>query len=119
MALLPGWQGCGLYHATRYDENGSLPVTTQPRLLPKQAAQAYADKASIHHAHVVVDPISHRLVWSSEKATGILQSQGQGIGVQPLDGLDGMLRERPLRFTPAVSRIGPGSITCKGYKRHY
>jgi hypothetical protein len=45
IVLLPGWRGRALYEVTLFVP-GALPVTTQPRLLPKAAAAAYASVAA-------------------------------------------------------------------------
>jgi hypothetical protein len=119
MVLLPGWQGHATFTATDYVEGASLPSTTQPRLLPKDAAQRYGNRDDMRNAHVVVDPGPNSLVWSAEKATGLFHSHSQGIGIQPLDRIDGTLEERHDRFQPAVSKWGRGSLAWRAYKRHY
>lgn len=120
MVMLPGWQGRALYEATVYQEGAELPFTTQPRLLPKEAAERYGNRDSLHDAHLVVDPTSRDLTWSAEQARGLFRrGDGEGVAVQPLDRVDGSLRRLPARFDRAASRLGPGSIKWRGYKRHY
>jgi hypothetical protein len=119
MMLLPGWQGRALYDATVYVPTG-LPRTTQPRLLPKVAALAFASDASLHDAHLVVDPSSDRLVWSAEEAGGAPRSgRSQGVVALPLDRVGGRSHAVAGGFDPAVSRVGPGSLQWHAYDRHW
>ncbi|MEA2383699.1 MAG: hypothetical protein QOH72_3670 [Solirubrobacteraceae bacterium] len=119
MAVLPALQGRALYEATRYDEGAELPRTTQPRLLPKAAAQAYGNAADLRDAHLVVDPASSSLVFSAEHKPGpVPRGPSDGIALQPLDRIDGTLQRRPPGFRTAVSAVGPGSLTWRGYRRH-
>ena len=119
--MLPSWQGRALYEHSVYAEGAALPATTQPRLLPKTAAQRYGDRQGLKQAHLAVDPGSGRLVWTAEKAPGLIpRGRDQGIAVMELDALEGRVQRRAdATFDPAVSRIGPGSIRWNGYKRHY
>ncbi|MEA2310580.1 MAG: hypothetical protein QOE28_548 [Solirubrobacteraceae bacterium] len=117
MMLLPAWQGHALYAATPYSDASSLPLTTQPRLLPKAAAR---DRGGLRDAHLVVEPSSGRLVWSAEvKGGAILRGSSQGVALQPLDRVDGSLTREAGAFSPAVSTVGPGSLTWRAAKRHY
>jgi hypothetical protein len=119
MILLPGWQGHALYAATVYVP-ADLPHTTQPRLLPKVAALAFASDASLHDAHLVVDPSSNRLVWSAEEATGTLRrGSSQRVVALALDTVTGRSQEVAGGFDPAVSRVGPGSLQWRAYKEHW
>jgi hypothetical protein len=119
--MLPSWQGRSLYEHTPYEEGASLPATTQPRLLPKAAAERYGDREDLKQAHLAVDPETNDLVWTAEKAPGwIPRGRSQGIAMMNLDALEGTARQFPGEaFDPAVSRIGPGSIRWNAYERHY
>jgi hypothetical protein len=117
MALLPGWQGHALYAATPYLDTTSLPPASQPRLLPKVAAR---DRGELRDAHLVVDPSSGELVWSAEhKAGAILRGASDGVVLQPLDRVAGRLRRTPDGISPAVSEVGPGSLTWRAAQRHF
>ena len=119
MVLLPGWQGHALYAATVYSPT-DLPLTTQPRLLPKVAAVAFASDASLHDAHLVVYPSSDRLVWTAEKTKGMLRrGPSQGVTALALSSVTGASDEVSRGFDPAVSRVGPGSLQWRAYDRHY
>jgi hypothetical protein len=119
MWLLPGWQGHALYESTLYSV-GELPYTTQPRLLPKAAAQAYAGDTSLHNAHLVIDPATGTLVWSAERAGGFLRrGASQGFAILPIDRVDGTEQLYDDGFRTAVSRVGPGSLQWRAYDRHF
>jgi hypothetical protein len=119
-AMLPSWQGRALYQATSYLQGAALPVTTQPRLLPKAAAEQYGERDDMRHAHLVVAPETGALVWSAERKGGLVpRSASRELGVQPLDRVDGTLKVVAAGFSPAVSRVGPGSIKWRAYRRHY
>ena len=119
MVMLPSLQGRALYGATTYVA-GELPLITQPRILPKVAAQAYAGDAALHDAHLVVDPTSGQLVWSAEHAHGFLRlSASDAVAAQPLDRVDGARQLDAGGFAPAASRVGPGSLQWKAYDRHW
>lgn len=110
VSLLPGWQGHALYESTVYAV-GELPYTTQPRLLPKAAAQAYAADTSLHNAHLVINPATGTLVWSAERAGGLLRrGASQGFAVLPIDRVDGTEQLYAGGFRIAASRVGPGSL---------
>jgi hypothetical protein len=117
---LPGWQGYALYESTMYTVVGDLPYTTQPRLLPKAAAQAYARDSSLHNAHLVIDPASGRLVWSAERTEGFLRrGPSQGFAILPIDRVDGTEQSYDAGFRVAVSRVGPSSLQWQAYNRHF
>ena len=117
MALLPSWQGQALYAASSYIDTTSLPLTTQPRLLPKVAAR---DRGDLRDAHLVVDPSSGQLAWSAEHKGGfILRGSSDGVVVQPLDRVDASVTRTRGGFSPALSEVGPGSLTWEAAKRHY
>jgi hypothetical protein len=119
LALWPGWQGHALYEATLYVP-GALPVSTQPRLLPKAAAAAYAGDTSLHNPHLVIDPATGTLVWSAELTLGILRrGPSEGFATLPLDRVDGTERVQDGGFHLAVSRVGPGSLQWRAYDRHF
>jgi hypothetical protein len=119
IVLLPGWQGHALYEATLYMP-GALPATTQPRLLPKAAAAAYAADTSLHNPHLVIDPSSGVLVWSAELAQGDLRrGPSEGFATLPLDRVDGTEQVQEGGFRLAVSRVGPGSLQWRAYDRHF
>lgn len=119
VSLLPGWQGHALYESTVYAV-GELPYTTQPRLLPKAAAQAYAGDTSLHNAHLAIDPATGTLVWSAERAGGLLRrGASQGFAVLPIDRVDGTEQLHDDGFRIAASRVGPGSLQWRAYDRHF
>jgi hypothetical protein len=119
MLLLPGWQAQALYAATAYVPT-DLPRTTQPRLLPKVAALAFGSDARLHDAHLVVDPSSHRLVWSAERAGGWpRRGPSQRVVALPLDRVDGTIHDVADGFDRAVSRVGPASLQWRAYDRHF
>jgi hypothetical protein len=119
MTLLPGWQDRALYDATVYVPT-DLPRTTQPRLLPKVAALAFASDASLRDAHLVVDPSSDRLVWSAEVARGAPRfGPSAAVRELALDSVEGRSHTAAGGFDPAVSRVGPGSLQWRAYDRHW
>lgn len=121
LILTPGLQGHALYAASNVSEGASLPFKTQPRILPKNAAEQYGRDNDMRHAHLAVDPSSEQLVWTAEHKRGpIILRPGASDewAIQPLDRLDGNLRRVTGGFDPAVSRVWPGSIKWRGYKKH-
>jgi hypothetical protein len=119
MVVLPSLQGRALYEATTYRDGAVLPRTTQPRLLPKDAAKGYANAAGLRDAHLVLDPVSDSLSYSAEHKTGSSPTgASDGIALQPLDEIDGTLERRPSGFRTAVSAVGPGSLSWRAYRRH-
>ena len=119
--FLPAWQGHALYAASVYADVSELPGHTQPRILPKEAAQAYGDRENLKHAHLVVNPDTHELNWSAEKAPGGILHSGASkqIAIMPLDRLNGQMSHRNAGFDAAVSKMGAGSLPWRAYKRHY
>jgi hypothetical protein len=119
MALLPSWQGRALYEASVYTA-GRLPRATEPRLLPKAAAETFASNASLHDAHLVVEPSSNDLVWSGEhEADSLTSTRSDSVYAQPLDRVDGTMQPVAAGFTPPTSRVGPGSLQWRAYDRHW
>lgn len=119
LAILPGLQGSALYDATAYLPGG-LPLSTQPRLLPKAGAESFADSSDLHNAHLVVDPTTGELVWSAESASGLLRRGGSSAVVeQPLGRVDGTETTTSAGFRTAVSQVGPGSLQWRAYGRHF
>lgn len=120
LIALPSLQGRALYEATSYELEAALPRTTQPRLLPKQAAREYARAHGLRHAHLVVDPGTGALVWSAEEKPGLVpRGPSHAIALQPVDRVDGSFERTPVGFDPAVSRTGPGSFAWRTAERHY
>jgi hypothetical protein len=120
MLALPSLEDRAVHAATRYEQVSALPEESQPRLLPKVAAQSHGTEESLRLAHLAVDPTSERLVWSAEQRRGRLpRGRSSGVGIQPLDRLDGSLDLRPGGFDPAVSSRGPGSPRWGAYRRHF
>src|SRR5262249_24584274 len=119
IVLLPGWQGRALYEATLYLP-GPLPATTQPRLLPKAGAAAYASDTSLHNPHLVIHPTTGVLVWSAELAQGDLRrGPSRGFATLPIDRTDGTEQVQTGGFRLAVSRVGPDSLQWRAYNRHF
>jgi hypothetical protein len=119
MIALPSLQGRALFEATHYGDGAVLPSTTQPRLLPKEAAKAYGNAADLRDAHLVVDPVSGALVFSAEhKAGASPRGPSDAIVLQPLDRIDGTLERRPAGFRTAVAAVGSGALTWRAYRRH-
>ena len=120
LIALPSLQGRALYEATSYDRDAALPRTTQPRLLPKEAAREYARAHGLRHAHLVVDPGTGALVWSAEAKPGLVpRGPSHAIALQSVDRVDGSFERAPVGFDPAVSRTGPGSFAWRTAERHY
>jgi hypothetical protein len=111
MLVLPALQGCALYEASVYVRAASLPLRTQPRLLPKEAAQQVGRRAGLEDEHLVVDQRTDELVFSGRIGSG-------GIAVQPLDRAEGTIERRPGRLG-AVTGLGPGSLAWRAYRRHF
>jgi hypothetical protein len=119
MCLLPAWQGHALYAATHYAEGATLPDSTQPRILPKSAAQRFGERIGLQDAHLAVDPAGGGLEWTGEVDPGrFRRGASHAIAVEPLDHLDGTLERRPGGFTRAASEVGPGSLLWRAYDRH-
>ena len=65
-------------------------------------------------------PTTDGLAWSAEERRRLLPfGASEGIGVQPLDRVDGTLERRPGGFKTAVSAFGPGTMLWRAAKRHF
>jgi hypothetical protein len=120
MMALPAFQGHALHAATSYVESATLPDRTQPRLLPKEAAVARGESIALRDSHLVVDPSTDALVYSAEQKAGALpRGRSGGVIVLPVDAVDGAPAKVSGGFRPAVSQVGPGSLTWRAYRRHF
>lgn len=120
MIGLPAWQGRALYEETDYNVITQLPQTTQPRLLPKEAAQAYADLDDMRIAHLAVDPKTSQLIWTAEHKTGLIaRGSSDEYAVQQLNDTDGQVQRVQSGFKTAVSAVGPGSLKWRAYKKRF
>jgi hypothetical protein len=95
-----------------------LPLTTQPRLLPRSGVDDDPRFRDAKEIHLVRDPDSGELQWTGAWQASSLSGPSEGVAVRPLDDIVFQSEIVPAGFDTSPAGITPGAFKGKAKLKH-
>lgn len=101
-----------------YEVVDTLPLRTQPRLLPRAGVRDDPNFADADEIHLVRDPRTGELLWTGEWQSSWLEGASGGTSVKSLDDLVAQSEILFAGFDHSVGGFGPGTLRWKARVSH-